>query len=112
MNALKNLFIILGVSLIFFSLIKNIFDYQKKLLFFQEFKNQAKKEQDKNRTLKTEILKSGDINNIEKTIRDKLNLSKKGEEVIILVRPTPTPVVVIPTPAPVWRQWWSVFFSN
>lgn len=112
MNLLKNVIIGLVVIFIFFSLVKNIFDYQKKLLFFEEFKKEAKNEQDKNTALKTAVLKSGDINKIEKTIRDKLNLSKKGEEVVILARPTPTPVVITPTPAPVWRQWWGVFFAN
>lgn len=112
MSFLKNVGIGLVVVFIFFSLIKNIFDYQKKLLFFQEFKKEAKSEQDKNTALKTAVLKSSDINKIEKTIRDKLSLSRKGEEVVILARPTPTPIMLTPTPAPVWRQWWGVFFTN
>lgn len=94
------------------SLTKNIFDYQNKLNFYQGFKKDYDKEQKSNIELKTKILKNRDPYEIEKTIRNQLNLSKQGELSVIVPNPTPTPVIIIPTMAPVYRQWLTVFFQN
>lgn len=100
------------MAFLFFSLIKNIIDYTRKLGFYEEFKKQVKLEEKKNISLKTEVIKAQDPYRIEKTIRDRLNLQRANEAVVILPKPTPTPVIITPTPAPNWRRWWMLFFGN
>ena len=60
--------------------------------------------------LKTQLVKKSDTNEIEKTIRNKLNMLKQDEVAIILRQPTPTPLLITPTPLPNYLQWWQVFF--
>lgn len=92
------------------SLIKNIIDFQEKKTFYQGFQNEYETEKKRNITLKTQILKESDRNELEKTIRNKLNLLRPDETAIILPQPTPTPVIITPTTAPNWYQWKEVFF--
>jgi len=94
------------------SLVKNIYNYYDKQQFYNDYKDTLKKEASKNISLKTQILKKGDPNELEKTIRNKLNLSKEGETVVVLAMPSPTPVMVIPTPLPNWQKWWNVFVKK
>ena len=100
------------VSIIFFlisSIVRIFFDYQKKIQFYQDYKKQYEKEQYQNRKLKTEIIKKKSLNELEKTIRNKLNLSK-ANEVVILMNPVP---ISTPQPSPKtipnWQKWWLIF---
>lgn len=110
MDLIKKLFILVIALFLLFSLTKNIFDYQKKYQFYQKFKDAYEVEKQKNNQLKTQLRKKSDVSEIERTIRDKLNLTRQGEEIIMINHPTPTPTVLTPTPAPYWRQWWDVYF--
>lgn len=92
------------------SLSKNLLDYRKKIAFYEDFKKDYEKEKKRNIELKTQVLKKSDPSEIEKTIRNKLNLLKPDEVAIILKQPTPTPLVITPTPLPNYLQWWKVFF--
>ena len=112
MRLLKNLFLIFLVIFLSSSLVRNIIDYQKKKDFFEKFKTQIEKEEKKQLTLKTEILKKTDAYELEKTFRNKLNLAKPDETVVILPLPTPTTKPITPTPLPNWQQWWQVFFRQ
>lgn len=111
MGFIKRILFFFIVIFLFFSLTKNIFDYQKKYQLYLEFKNENDAAKKQNIALKTKLLLESDPKEIEKTIRDKLNLTKPGEAVIIIAQPTPTPVVITPTPAPNWKQWWDVYFK-
>ncbi len=111
MSLIKKILFFSIVIFLFFSLTKNIFDYQKKYQLYLEFKNEYGAAKKQNIALKTQLLLESDPKEIEKTIRDKLNLTKPGEAVIIIPQPSPTPVVVTPTPAPNWQQWWEVYFK-
>ncbi len=106
--------IVIGLLLIFLfsSLTKNIFNYQKKLQFHEDYKQEFEKEKKRNIALKTDVLKKSDPNEVEKTIRNRLNLAQPNETVIILSQPTPTPLLITPTPLPNWHQWWKTFFKN
>ena len=84
--------------------------YRNKVAFYQNYLNDYEKEKRRNVELKTELLKKSDPNEIEKTIRNKLNLLKPDEVAIILKQPSPTPVIITPTPLPNYLQWWEVFF--
>ena len=93
-------------------MIRNLVNYREKLKFYDTYKVEYDKEYKKNLALKTEYLKKTDQYEIEKTIRNKLNLVKENEVSIILPVITPQPAVVSPTPLPNWQQWKNLFFSN
>lgn len=95
---------------LFFSLTKNVFDYRKNLRFYQNIKEDYEKEKKTNITLKTQILKNKDPQELEKTIRNELNLLKDGEMTIIVPTPTPVPRAITPTPPPVYKQWFNLLF--
>jgi len=107
----RGLYLLLIIFL-FFSLTKNFFDYLQNIQFYQSYKENYEKEKKRNISLKTEILKKSNPEEVEKTIRDKLNLLQPGEESIILPNPTPTPTISIPAPLPNWQQWWETFFQK
>lgn len=92
------------------SLIRNVSDYQNSLSFYTLTKNGLQKAQEKNKELKIKKLVDSSAFEIEKNLRDKQNLSRENEVVIIVPHPSPTP-----TPTPVLRlppyvQWIQVFF--
>lgn len=112
MRLFQKIFLLLIVLFLFFSLTKNFFDFRKSLDFYLNFKNDYLYEKKKNIELKTELIKEKDPHEIEKTIRNKLNLFKPNEKAIILpnlklsVTPTPTP-----TP-PIYKQWLNLFLPR
>jgi len=112
MRLIKNIFLVFLVIFLSSSLIRNIIDYQKKKEFLQKFKAQVEKEDKKKLTLKTEILKKTDSYELEKKIRNKLNLTRPNEVAVILPVPSPTQLPITPMPLPNWQQWWQVFFNN
>lgn len=112
MNFVKKLVLIFIFSFLCVSTYKNIINYQAKRAFYEDYKRRYEEEKKRNITFKTELLKKSDANEMEKTIRNKLNLLKENEVAIILPSPTPAPVIVTPTPLPVWQQWWEVFFGK
>lgn len=109
MSFIKRFFLFLIVIFLFFSLTKNILNYWVKFKFYNTFKNDYLAEKKQNITLKTEVLKNKDLNQVEKTIRNKLNLLQPDETSYMLEIPTPTPVIPTPTPLPTWQQWLNVF---
>ena len=112
MLIVKKSFFLLLIIFLLYSLIKNVLNYQSKLQFYESFKEDYLKEKKQNITLKTQVLKNKDPGQIEKTIRNKLNLLKPDEVAIILPQPTPTPILVTPTPLPNWLQWWQVIVKK
>lgn len=77
------------------SLYRSYKNYNSKLVFVKEAENELNKELDRKKELVSEYAKSQDYLEIENTIREKLNLSKPGELVYIINRPSPSP-----TPSP------------
>lgn len=110
MSLLKNVFLIFLVIFLSSSLIRNIFDYQKKIDFFKKYQTEVAKEKKKKLSLRTEVLKKTDPYQLEKTIRDKLNLSKPDELSVILPKPTSVPTQITPSPLPSWQQWRDLFW--
>jgi cell division protein FtsB len=95
---------------LFFSLTKGLFDYKKTISFYQSFKQDYEKEKKRKITLETNILKSKDPYEVEKILRNNLNLLKEGEVAIIIPNPTPTPKPQQPEEKPVYRQWIEALF--
>lgn len=95
--------IVYGLLFIFlvYALTRSFFDYNKNMGFYQSYKSDYEKELKKNTTLKTQILKNKDPYELEKTIRNRLNLGRTNETTVILPNPTPTP-----TPGPSPKKSW------
>lgn len=94
------------------SLTRNLTEYRKNLAFYSGFKQKYEEEKKRNTSLKTQALKKSDPNEIEKTIRNKLNLAKPNEITIMIQDPTPTPIPTITPDIPPYKQWYTVFFKN
>lgn len=108
----KNILIgLIGVFLIT-SIIKSVTEYRKNLKFHATFKEEYQKEKDRNNQLRMQAIHESDSFELEKTIRNRLNLIKENEVAIIVPTPTTTPVRPTPTPQPVYQQWAAVFFKN
>ncbi len=112
MKLLKQVVVFFLLLFLLSSLLRNILSYHDKIRFYQDFKNNYDQEKKENISLQTEILKKKSYSELEKTIRDKLNLLQPGEIAITIPTPTPGISTITPTPAPNWQQWWNVFFNH
>lgn len=112
MKLIKNIFFIFLLIFLFSSLLRNLFGYKSKLDFYQQFKRNFDKEKKRNIELRTEVVRKKSQEEIEKTIRNNLNLLKDNEVALILPSPVKTPILITPTPLPNWRQWWEVYFGK
>lgn len=106
MKLIRNIILVCFILFLFSSLVRNLFDYRNKLRFYDEYKKEYEKEKKQNTALKTEILKKTSQSELEKTIRNKLNLLKPDEVAVIFPSPTPIPITPALTPLPNWMQWW------
>ena len=112
MKLIKNIIFVFLLIFLFSSLLRNLFGYKSKLQFYQQFKQNFDREKKRNIELKTEVVRKKSQEEIEKTIRNNLNLLKDNEVSLILPSPTKTLISITPTPLPNWRQWWELFFKN
>ena len=112
MKLIKNIVFLFLLIFLFSSLLRNLFGYKSKLQFYQQFKQNFDKEKKRNIELKTEVVRKKSLEEIEKTIRNNLNLLKDNEVALILPSPTKTPISITPTPLPNWWQWWELYFKN
>ena len=112
MKAIKNIFFALLVLFLFSSLTKTISDYWSNMSFYRDYKTEYEKEKKRNISLKTQIIKNNDPYQLEKVIRNNLNLTRENEVAIILPQPTPAQLSPTPTAAPVWHQWSAILFSQ
>jgi cell division protein FtsB len=111
MKFIKKIILGLVLILVFSASIKNLIKYKEKYQFYLSFEKEYQRLKKENIELKTELLRKKDRFEIEKKIREKLNLGAAGETVIILPpQPTPQPTVITPTPKPNWQQWMEVYF--
>ena len=103
-------------SLIFlfllFFLTRSFVNYQAELVFYKQTKNNYQQEKKRNISLKTQILRAKEKNNLEKTIRNKLGFLKKDEVALIIPKITPSPTVITPSPLPNWQRWLKTFNLN
>ena len=107
---IKRIFVAIILTFLFFSLSKNLFDYKKTINFYESFKQDYEKQKKRKIELKTNILKSKDPYEIEKILRNKLNLLKEGEIAVIIPNPTSTPKQAKTPERPVYQQWIDALF--
>lgn len=109
---LRNLLVgLIGLFLVT-SLLKNYNEYQKNTLFYTTLNNDLEKEKNRNNNLRMQKIKESDRLELEKTIRNKLNLVRENEIAIIVPTPTLEPTIIRPTSAPVYKQWLHIFLKN
>lgn len=96
-------------GLLIVSLTGNIFDYQQKIKFFEQYKKELTEKEEKNKELKSELVKAKDYYQVEKKIREKLNLLKPDEVAVILPKQTPTSTLTPKQEKPPLRQWIELF---
>lgn len=94
------------------ALSKTIFEYRHNYAFYEEYRNDYEYEKKRNIELKTLLVKTKDSYEFEKNVRNKLNLHKENEVVLVIPEPTPTVLTPTLTPIPQYRQWIDVFFKN
>lgn len=78
--------------------------------FYKGYKEDLSAQKEKNLQLKTERLQKTSIQEVEKTIRNKLGLLKPGEIAVIIPLPTPSLAPVAKALTPVYQQWLNTFF--
>jgi len=93
------------------SLIRNIADYHNSLNFYEVTKKNFEKAVEENKALKIKKLANSSAFQIEKNLRDKQNLSREHEVVIIVPPPSPTPTPRITPAIPIYAQWATIFFQ-
>lgn len=112
MKLIKNIVFFFLLLFLFSSLLKNLFGYKSKLDFYQQFKQNFEKESKRNIELKTEVVRKKSTEEIEKTIRNNLNLLKDNEIALIIPSPPKVSISLTPTPLPNWKQWLEVYFGK
>mgnify|MGYP001421904484 CR=1 FL=1 len=112
MKLIKNIIFVFLLIFLFSSLLNNLFSYKSKFDFYQQFKQNFDKEKKRNIELKTDVIRKKSTEEIEKTIRNNLNLLKDNEIALIIPFPPKIPVSITSTPAPNWRQWWELYFKR
>jgi len=112
MKLIKNIIFVFLLIFLFSSLLRNLFGYKSKLQFYQQFKQNFDREKKRNIELKTEVVRKKSQEEIEKTIRNDLNLLKDNEVALIIPLPTKIPTLITPTPLPNWKRWWELYFGR
>jgi len=105
MQRIRRIILLFLVVFLLSSLTRSLGEYQNNQLFYQKSRAEFEKEQNLNKELQTKLIKSKDIHQFEKIVRDKLDLHKKDEYVLIIPNPTPTVNIPTPTPLPPVSQW-------
>ncbi len=106
---IKDIFLTFVLLFLLFSLAKGLFVYFDRFKIYKELKEKEQKLKKKKIELQTRIKKAKSPDFIEKSIRNKLQLTKPGETIVILSYPTPTPITPTPTPKPIPLQWVEIF---
>lgn len=93
------------------SLFRNVFDYARNLSFYDQTKTNFDKAVMKNKELRIHKQEDSSPFEIEKNLRNKQNLLRKNEVIVIIPSPSPFPTPLIrPTEFP-YRQWMRLFFQ-
>lgn len=110
MQTIKKGIIVILLILPILALSKSVLDSLQNNQFYDSSKAQYDKQAEINKKLKSDIAKSKDYYEVEKTVRNKLGRLKPNETELIIPRapivPSPTPTIIVP----VYEQWKEVFF--
>ncbi len=112
MSRIKRIILFLLAFFFLSALSKNIFEYRKNYSFYNQYKQEYEKEKKRNIELKTMLVKTEDPYEFEKSVRNKLNLHKEDEVILVIPEPTPTVFTPTPTPVPNYKMWLDVFLKD
>lgn len=107
---MKKLLIIILLALPIMALSKSIWDSIQKNSFYDTSLQQYNEQVKINKKLKSDLAKSKDYYEVEKTIRNKLGKTKPNETELIIPRPSISPSPAPTAVPPVYEQWKRVFF--
>lgn len=109
MQLVRNSLIVVFFIFLLFALSKNIVDYRRNIKLHETLKKEYDNKKKENIKLKTNVLRYNDPDELEKTIRNKLNMVKEDEVAVIIAKPSPTPQPLAPTPQQPYKQWLRTF---
>lgn len=112
MGRIKRIILFLLAFFFLTALSRNIFEYQKNYSFYNQYKQDYEKEKKRNIELKTMLVKTEDSFEFEKSVRNKLNLHKENETILVIPEPTPTIFTPTPTAVPNYQMWLDVFLKD
>ena len=93
------------------SLVRNVADYQRNLSFYDQTKNNFDKALLENKELKVHKQADSSPFEVEKNLRNKQNLLRENEIIVIVPSPSPIPTPIVrPTELP-YQQWIRLFFQ-
>ena len=106
----KILFVIVLLFLVI-SFIRIAMDYQRNISFYDQTKNNYDKALLENKELKVHKQAGSSPFEVEKSLRNRQNLLRKDEIIVIIPPPSPIPTIsVLPSEYPI-RQWIRLFFQ-
>jgi hypothetical protein len=92
------------------SLVRNVADYQHNLSFYNQTKSNYDKAAVQNKEMKVQKQSGLSPFEVEKNLRNKQNMLRDNEIIVIIPSPTPLPTPFrAPTEAPP-KQWMRLFF--
>lgn len=112
MGKIRKIVLLLVAFFFLSALSKSIFDYRKNVAFYEQYKQEYESEKKRNVELKTQLVKTEDSYEFEKTVRNKLNLHKEDEIIVVIPNPTPTILSPTPTQIPNYMKWLDIFIKN
>ncbi|MFH0773545.1 MAG: septum formation initiator family protein [bacterium] len=92
------------------SLIRNVADYQRNISFYDQTKSNYTKALLENKQLKVNEQAGSSPFEIEKNLRNKQNLIRDNEIIVIVPPPSPSPTPFVRPKEPVFMQWMRLFF--
>lgn len=93
------------------SLIRNVADYQRNISFYDQTKNNFNKSLLENKQLKVSKQAGSSPFEIEKSLRNKQNLLRENEIIVIVPSPSPFPTPIVRPSEYPYRQWMQLFFQ-
>ena len=93
------------------SLIRNVADYQRNLSYYDQIKNNFNKANSENKSLKVHKQADSSPFEIEKNLRNKQNLIRANEVIVIIPSPSAAPTPILRPTEPPYKQWARLFFQ-
>lgn len=108
-KVLQYFLIVIGIFL-FLNLIRSIVSISQKGHIIEDTQSRLLAEEERNSKLTRELAKVESPEYIEQQVRDKLNLGRPGEYMVILPPMTPAPTPEAEVKEPVWERWKELFW--
>ena len=105
----KRFFLSFVLIFLLYSLTKGVFIYFDRLKIYRKLEKKRETLKKRKIELQTRIKKAESLDFLERTIRNKLQLVRQNETVVILSYPTPTPIILKTKEKSIPLQWLEIF---